>query len=298
MANEQNHDFLMEKLLRQMNPELHKRFTDAVFALQHVLTNYKLIFPEYTDHTSLHTLTVIDFCNRLIGDQIGRLNADELYVLLTACYFHDTGMGITMQDYEAFSRHINFGDYFDTHSRENLPAIIRDFHHEYSGQFIRKYADVFEIPSREHEQAIIQVARGHRKTDLMDEQEYPLEHRVPDGNNICLPYLAALIRLADEVDVAAARNPVLLYDIEALTDEIEIVENKKVLAVRSLQMSESAFTLIVSTPEEDILEEIRKMVGKMQRTLDCCRAAVNGRTPYVITQEKVLLEVQNDPTGE
>ena len=127
---------------------------------------------------------------------------------------------------------------------------------------------------------------------------YPLEHRVPDGNNICLPYLAALIRLADEVDVAAARNPVLLYDIEALTDEIEIVENKKVLAVRSLQMSESAFTLIVSTPEEDILEEIRKMVGKMQRTLDCCRAAVNGRTPYVITQEKVLLEVQNAPTGE
>ena len=298
MANEQNHDFLMERLLRQMNPDLHKRFTDAVFSLQHVLTNYKMIFPEYTDHTSLHTLTVIDFCNRLIGDQIGRLNADEIYVLLTACYFHDTGMGITMQDYEAFGRRIDFGDYFDTHSRENLPAIIRDFHHEYSGQFIRKYADVFEIPSREHEQAIIQVARGHRKTDLMDEQEYPLEHRVPDGNTICLPYLAALIRLADEVDVAAARNPVLLYDIEALTDEIEIVENKKVLAVRSLQMSESAFTLIVSTPEEDILEEIRKMVGKMQRTLDCCRAAVNGRTPYVITQEKVLLEVQNDPTGE
>ena len=298
MANEQNHDFLMERLLRQMNPDLHKRFTDAVFSLQHVLTNYKMIFPEYTDHTSLHTLTVIDFCNRLIGDQIGRLNADELYALLMGCYLHDTGMGITMKDYEAFSRRIDFGTYFDTHSRDDLPAIIRDFHHEYSGQFIREYAYVFEIPSGEHEQAIIQIARGHRRTDLMDEQEYPLEHRVPGGNTICLPYLAALIRLADEIDVAAARNPVLLYDIEALTDEIEIVENKKVLAVRSLQMSESAFTLIVSTPEEDILEEIRKMVGKMQRTLDCCRAAVNGRTPYVITQEKVLLEVQNAPTGE
>ena len=153
MANEQNHDFLMERLLRQMNPDLHKRFTDAVFSLQHVLTNYKMIFPEYTDHTSLHTLTVIDFCNRLIGDQIGRLNADELYALLMGCYLHDTGMGITMKDYEAFSRRIDFGTYFDTHSRDDLPAIIRDFHHEYSGQFIRKYADVFEIPSREHEQA-------------------------------------------------------------------------------------------------------------------------------------------------
>ena len=76
MQKEQEHDFAMERRLRELDPELHRRFTDAVFGLQHTLSNYKLLFPEYTDHTELHSLTVIDFCNRLIGDQIVRMNAD------------------------------------------------------------------------------------------------------------------------------------------------------------------------------------------------------------------------------
>ena len=98
MENTGSADYAMEYRLKELDPGLHGRFTDAVFAMQHILSNYKLIFPEYTDHTELHTLTVIDFCNRLIGDQIDRMNADELYVLLMGCYFHDSGMGISEKD--------------------------------------------------------------------------------------------------------------------------------------------------------------------------------------------------------
>jgi len=273
-----------------MNPELHRRFTDAVFALQYNLSNYKLIFPEYTDHSNLHSMTVIDFCNRLIGDRIDRLNADELYVLLMGCYFHDTGMGITMNDYREFSAQIDFKNYFDTHSREDLPEIIRSFHNEFSGRFIRKYAELFELPSEEHLRAVIQIARGHRKTDLMDENEYPAALRVPDGNTVCLPYLAALIRLADEIDVAAARNPTLLYDIESLTDAVEIIENKKVKAVRQLLVTKDEFVLYVDPSDELILGHIREMVVKMQKTLDFCRRVVELRTPFVITQQRVRME--------
>ena len=82
MGNNDRFDFEMERRLYLLNPELHMRFRSAVFALQHILTNYKLIFPEYTDHSSLHSLTVIDFCNRLIGDQLdvqARQAVDLLY---------------------------------------------------------------------------------------------------------------------------------------------------------------------------------------------------------------------------
>ena len=289
MAHEKDYNFSMEKQLHHLDPQLHKRFTDAVFALQYCLSKYKLIFPEYTDHSNLHSMTVIDFCNRLIGDQIGRLNADELYVLLVGCYFHDTGMGISMKDYEEFSKQIDFGSYFDTHSHDDLPAIIRTFHHEYSGLFIRKYADLFELPSPEHKQAVIQVARGHRITDLTDEKEYPLDFAVPNGNAICLPYLSALIRLADEIDVAASRNPILLYDIKSLTDETQIIENKKVRAVRWLEIREDSFILFVDPSDRVILRLLYEMAAKMQKTLDTCRAAVLGRTPYVITQQRIEL---------
>ena len=292
MRNNDRFDFEMERRLVHLNPDLHARFRSAVFALQHILSKYKLLFPEYTDHSNLHSLTVIDFCNHLIGDELDRMNADELYVLLTACYFHDTGMGITMKDYELFRREIDFGNYFETHSRENYPVIIRDFHHEFSGLFIRKYSDLFDIPSEAHRQAIIQVVRGHRRTDLMDEKEYPIQFRVPNGNSICLPYLSALIRLSDEIDVAAPRNSILLYDIESLTDENQIIENKKVLAVRRLEVTEDSFILYADSSDRVILQQLYVLADKMQKTLDICRAAVLGRTPHVITQQRIeLVEV-------
>ena len=288
------HDYAMERRLRAMDPELHRRFTDAVFALQHILSNYQLIFPEYTDHTELHSLTVIDFCNRLIGEQMDKLNKDEIYALLMGCYLHDTGMGVTHEDYLEFSKEIDFGDWFATHPGAPVDAQIRDFHNEYSGLYIRKYAPFFDFPSPAHEQAIVQISRGHRKTDLLDEAEYPLALPVPGGNTICLPYLAALLRLADEIDVTAARNPILLYDIEAMTDEVQIAEHRRHKAVRDLAISGDAFTLLIDDSDPEITARIRRMADKMQRTLNDCRAAVNGRTPFVITQREIRIEAAAD----
>ena len=286
------HDYAMEKRLRELDPGLHSRFTAAVFGLQNILQNYKLIFPTFTDHTELHSLTVIDFCNRLIGDQIVKMNAEEIYTLLMGCYFHDTGMGITKKDYEAFSEKIDFGDYFETHSREDCSAVIRDFHNEYSGMFIRKYAPFFEIPSEEILWAVIEVARGHRKTSLMDEKAYPVALEVPGGKTICLPYLSALIRLADEIDVTAARNSKLLYDIESIGEgSRDYFEHRKHLAVKGLEVIRDAFIMDVETDDEDILGRICRMRVKMQKTLDECRQAVIQRTPYVITQKEVLIRI-------
>ena len=279
----------MERRLRELNPALHRSFTEAVFGLQHILSNYLLIFPTFTDHTELHSLNVIDFCNRIIGSQLDMLNADEIYSLLMGCYFHDTGMGIRKKDFEEFSEKIDFGNYFDTHSRDCIPDVIRDFHNEYSGLFLKKYSALFDIPSQEHLRAIIQISRGHRKTDLMDENEYPTALPVPSGNTICFPYLSALIRLADEIDVAAGRNLSFLYDTESLTNEKDIIEFGKHEAIKDVLVLEDRFVLVIDTDDEFVYNNISKMAGKMQKTVDECRRAVAGRTPYTITQERIEL---------
>lgn len=291
MLSNSEHDFALERRLKEMDPALHQRFSDAVFALQFNLSNYKLIFPEYTDHTNLHSMTVIDFCNQLIGSQIDRLNADEIYLLLMGCYFHDTGMGITRKDYDEFINDIDFGDYFDTHDRDNFPEVIRSFHHEFSGRFIKKYARLFDIPSDEHTRAVIYISRGHRKTDLTDRSIYSPEYKLPNGNTACLPYLTALIRLADEIDVAAERNPILLYDIESLTDEVQIAENKKLQAVSDLEISKDSFTLITKkTNDQKLQDQIKTVAEKMQKTLNVCHDAIKD-TPYIITQKSVGIRV-------
>ena len=166
---------------------------------------------------------------------------------------------------------------------------MRTYHNEFSGLVIEKYAELFDLPSPEYAYAIKQIARGHRKTDLYDEKEYPADYRMPDGSTICLPYLAALVRLADEIDVAASRNPLILYDIDLLTDEVEIHENRKLMAVKSLKMTGSSFILNTDIDDEELLTSLSRMVNKMQKTLDYCRAVVETRTPFSISQSKVIL---------
>ena len=284
------YDFLLEKRLKELDPDLHLRFTNTVFALQQILSNYQLIFPNFTDHTELHSLNIIEFCNKLIGEQINKLNADEIYCILMGCYFHDTGMGISHHDFDEFSKQIDFGDYFLTHDKDNYPEIVRSFHNEYSGLFIRKYARFFEFPSEEHLFAIIQISRGHRKTDLQDEREYPLALKVPNGNTICLPYLSALVRLADEIDVTASRNSEAIYDLSKIVEEIDLIEFMKHEAVKGLEIKEKEFVMYVSTDDQKLLDSLYVLAGKMKKTLNVCRSVVNGATPYLITQENVRIE--------
>ena len=285
-----NYDFSLERRLKELDPNLHARFTDTVFALQQILSNYQLIFPLFTDHTELHSLNIIEFCNKLIGEQVNKLNADEIYCILMGCYFHDTGMGVSKEDFVEFSEKIDFGNYFETHDKDNYPEIVRNFHNEYSGLFIRKYARFFEFPSEAHLFAIIQISRGHRKTNLLDQEEYPVELKAPNGNTICLPYLSALVRLADEIDVTASRNSEAIYDLSKIVEEVHLIEFMKHEAVKGLELKEKEFVMYVSTNDEKILNSLYKLAEKMKKTLDECRNVVNIETPFRITQETIRIE--------
>lgn len=292
-------DYLLERTLAKLDPDLHRRFSDTVFVIQKILSRYRVLFPEYTDHSELHSMTVIDCCNRIIGqDQIGTLNADEIYILLEAAYLHDVGMGISEKDYEEFKDRLDYEDYFAKHSDAKIADFVRDYHNEFSGLFIEKYAQMFDIPSPEHTFAIIQVARGHRKTDLFDEKEYPAKYMLPNGNTVCLPYLAALIRIADEIDVVASRNPLILFDIELLTDNLSIIENKKLAAVKEIKMTYDAFILTAKTDEREIEESIGEMVKKMQKTLDTCRNVIHQRTNHYLSQKKIVLKLETNRGSE
>jgi len=290
LVTEQETDFMLEKRLRRLDPDLHRRFKDTAFISQRILSKFRQLFPEYTDHSELHSLTVIDSCNRLIGlEQIDKLNKNEIYVLLMAGYLHDVGMGIGEKDYEEFKDRLGAEQYFKEHPDDSRADFVRTYHNEFSGLFIEKYAPLFDMPSEEFVFAIKQVSRGHRKTDLYDEKEYPADYRLPDGSTVCLPYLAALIRLTDEIDVAASRNPLILYDIDLLTNEVSIQENRKLMAVEHLEMTKSSFILHTHEKSPEILDALDRAVGKMQDTLDLCRDVVEKRTQFRISQKRVDL---------
>ena len=47
---------------------------------------------------------------------------------------------------------------------------------------------------------------------------------------------------------------------------------------------------MIDTDDEFVYNNIEKMSLKMRKTLDECRFAVKGRTPYTITQKTIELE--------
>lgn len=282
-------NYLIERRLKKGSKDLHRRTAESIFVLQTMLTKYLTRFPEFTDHSVLHSMTVLDYCNRIIGkDQIEQLCPEECYVLIMACYLHDIGMGINDSDYAEFSKKLDFGDHFKDHDRDNDPEIIRAFHNEYSGLFIRKYAALFDIPSEELTQAIIQVSRGHRKTDLLDKNEFG-DIRAGDAV-IRTAYLSAVVRLADEIDVASDRNPLLLFGDKVLTDEHQKMEFGLHDSILRVDVDDGSITLNVRPKTPDYEPLIDKIANKIIETLIYCKEAAEQMSDLRISQEKVIVK--------
>lgn len=285
-------DYLLETKLREENEGLHRRTKDSAAVLQKMLESFLPRFPNYTDHTMLHSMDVLEYSNMLLGEkQIKRLSAAECYVLMMSCYLHDIGMGINQKNYETLSEKIDFGDYFKTHSRDDTETIIREFHNEYSGLFIRKYAELFDIPCEEMVFAIVQVSRGHRKTDLLDQAEY--HDLMTEYGIIRTAFLAAIIRLADEIDVGADRNSELLFDSSKVNSAAGIEAFGTHDSIRSVEVQEDAIVLYIKPIAPKYRELIRILANKIQNTLDYCREVVSLRSDFCITQTDVkIIEIE------
>lgn len=270
---------------------MQSRYSDCVFALERLLENYRHRFPEFTDHTINHALDVMEFCNIIIAENIYRLNADEIYVLLMGTLTHDVGMGVNDNDYISFMDLLGLKTDIDDKSK--VARNIRLLHNELSGQFLKKYADFLEIPCEDYLFAIIQVARGHRKTNLFDENEYPCAYKIRStGNSVCLPYLAALVRLADEIDITAERNPALLYNIADLKTPKDIFELKKHLAVKSLGITDDSFIINAEAEDSDLYCGITDLYGRIVKTFNECSLVIKKQTPFTISQKEVLLNLK------
>jgi hypothetical protein len=281
-------DYLIEKKLKNEAPGLHRMAADTQAVLTQTLQSYRAVFPDYTDHSILHSLDVLNYCNHLIGeDQIDKVNADECYVLMMACFLHDIGMGVKEKDFFEFMEELEGPDFAKKLKLSEIPVVTRDHHHELSGLYIRKYAAIFDIPSEDHLFAIIQTSRGHRKTDLYDEKEYP-DIELPNGNVIRTAYLAALIRLSDEIDVASDRNPEILYDINNVHDAYSRLCFEMHRIIKEVEISEDAVVLYTTDVPDVFMDFFNETVDKIEQTLGYCEAVVRTRTPFELHQKHVV----------
>lgn len=278
-----NAEFLCERCLSKLDSNLHNCFKNSIFAIDRLLANYKMVFPFYTDHTLEHSEQVIRYVNYFLGVQnANKLNADELYVLLMGALLHDIGMGISKKDFEEFSPNIEgMKEYLEANSDSLIEETTREFHQEFSVEFIKKYKDLFEIPTEKHLFCIGQIARGHRRHNLCNKEEFDPEYKLDNGNVVRLPYLAGLVKIADEMDIANERNLLINYDEYTQDGTLEkIMCFKAHEAVYRIEFDED-IQVFFNTDEEIVLDEINKINKKVLETFRQYKEAVSLYTEFI-----------------
>lgn len=284
-----NEDYGIERRLAQRAPELHSRYRDCVVISQRMLCRYENYFPDFTDHTVLHTLDILELCNQLLGSQVEQLTAEDLYVLLMGALFHDVGMGVSTTDFEQFRTALGLPEPADDTARA---WTVRDHHQEFSGLYLEKYWRMLDFPNEAYARAVIQVCRGHRKTDLLDQTGYPSQFEVEPGKWVCLPYLAALLCLADELDIAAERNVSFLYDVEKMPSARDRREFRKHMAIRRVDLEPDRVVVYAWTEDPEIRAGVEEVTSKLREKLLLCRRVAAQRSSLCITQADVVLYME------
>lgn len=284
-------DFMLERRLKGLNGDLAYRYTCCMSLFELTLNRFLTTFPTFTDHTLLHTLSVTNLTNQLLREDIGKLNAGEIYIYLMAAALHDVGMGISARDMEGFIDAAGLRTYARAHPEMSVPTLIRKFHHDFSAVFVRKFWHLLEIPNERYANAIAEVGRGHRKTDLLDETLYPTDYDLGDGSKANLAALAAVVRIADELDIASDRNPDLLYQTESMEglSEKDVFEFSRHNAIRPLVFKEQAIFVYADTESDEIAQGVIDCIRVVKETLSYCISVLKKRSTLQIQCSQIEL---------
>lgn len=286
-----NYDFLLENKLKELSGEFTYRHTCCMALFEQMLKKFLVVFPTFTDHTLLHTLTVNNISNQIIRENINKLNAGEIYIYLMACALHDIGMGVSDKDLDGFIEGAGLKEYVKGHPQISKANLIRKFHNDFSAQFVKKYWGILEIPNQRYAHAIAEVGRGHRKTDLMDEGVYPTDYDLGDGHLANLALLSALIRLCDELDVGSDRNPDLLYNTNTMegVSEESLLEFSKHQAIRKVEFGTDTVTVFAHTQKAEVMEGILATMKKAKETFAYCLWVIENRSDFKVECQRLKL---------
>lgn len=159
-----------------------------------------------TLHGIDHSNSIISKLNSLIDgvDQNSMLTIPEIFCLLSSVYLHDVGMLITYPDDEIRAEEIGLKK--GAYTKEDL---IRDEHHLRSGRYIIDHRIDLKLDQVESV-CIKLICEGYRITNLNSSD---FNDKFVNDECIRIRFLAALLRLADELDISYHRVPEELMDL-------------------------------------------------------------------------------------
>lgn len=281
---------LTEQLLKK-SPELYSHYCETYLAVKLLLDKFAANFPTYTDHSISHTEEVQNLASLLLTrEEIENLNSDELYILTSACILHDVGMCIPPERIEELCNVEEYAGYLERYADETKETFIRDIHHELSFNFIKKEFEALKIPTEKYAHAIALVAKAHRKVDLQNFEDFAPRYFAKSGReSVCLPYLGAIIRIADELDVTNIRTPKLLLKYYLPDNETSIREFQKHQSLTQINFQADTVIIEAVCTDQNILAAIEELFQKIKDVIANCQKVI--RSVAVVDEKRYSLSI-------
>jgi molecular chaperone HtpG len=279
----------LEKHLNKIEPALYVSFQQTKVEVELLLQKYSANFPDYTDHSIKHTFEVFKIASELLTEEeVASLQSDETYILSMACILHDVGMCIPEDKIKDVLKSDELITYRQAHPNLSAQEAIRDIHHTLSKRFIIAELELLKIPNKKYAYAIGIVAEGHRKVELGDFDIYESQYFAKDGReSACLPYLACILRIADELDVTNSRVPKLLTKYYMPNNEISIREWLKHVATSQRNYRDNIVIFEVDCSDQNIYAALQDQFDKIQNVINYCQKIIRA-IPFIKGKHRQL----------
>jgi len=253
-------------------------------------------FPTYTLHNELHASNVINHICDLLGQNIDKLSALEMAILLLSAYYHDIGMVFTDEERHTIDKTPNYKIFLEQNPRARVMVAEND--NKPSDEVILWYCR-WSHPKRANEilceekilwegndisQAVGDVCESHGSnvSDLLNSR-----FQTDYWGSADLRFCAILLRLGDILDFDDTRTPEEVYKYLGYSDHQARgfhEEWGKHLASRGFDFCNSGnenYELIFrATPNEPSVEyNINQFLDVIEGEMTQCRAMLQHCHP-------------------
>lgn len=251
------------------------------------------VFPHYTLHNTGHSFRIMEYMSKLVGD-ITKLNELEIALMVYSALLHDIGMAVSEDDINSIKAdsfpfcEVKFSAMKKIMGGNEVLALqeyVRRIHASLSGRYIREnLKDKLVIPkltSLDFTKELALICEAH--TEDYDWIKANLRTNEVRGDYSFNPqFIAAILRLADILDIDGNRTPYNLYKLispKGVSDEewkqhFVISNNEKIAINEKTQQKKIVFH--GKATNASIHRKILVYIGWIKNELTNATALVNG----------------------
>ncbi|SKA33210.1 Histidine kinase-, DNA gyrase B-, and HSP90-like ATPase [Chitinophaga eiseniae] len=287
-------DLTLIKYLKSVDSPFLPKIQEVYEKVKDILNSrVQHVFPHYTLHNTGHSFRIMEYMSKLVSD-LSKLNELEIVLMVYSALLHDIGMAVSEDDINSIKAdsfpfcEVKFSSMKKIMGGNEVLALqeyVRRIHASLSGKYIREnLKDKLVIPkltTLDFTKELALICEAH--TEDYDWIQANLRTNEVRGDySFNGQFIAAILRLADILDIDGNRTPYNLYKLispKGISDEewkqhFVISNNEKIVINEKTQQKKIVFH--GKATSASIHRKILVYIGWVKNELTNSTALVNG----------------------